>query len=168
MAVLWWYASMELCCALNLWHWWIQDWTILTSVELLRLKFIRKNDNLFGPISSGRVYLVSNILTLSCLYISAIERTPTIDGTDNAKGVQLGSGYDGSIQIKNLVFAYPSRPMDIIFSNFNLDVKGKSGIVLVPVFQILDTVTNLSTLNLSIKAGTSVALVGPSGSGKSR
>ena len=58
--------------------------------------------------------------------------------------------------------------MDIIFSNFNLDVKGKSGIVLVPVFQILDTVTNLSTLNLSIKAGTSVALVGPSGSGKSR
>ena len=69
---------------------------------------------------------------------SAIERAPTIDGTDDMRGVKLGD-YDGSIDLRNIIFAYPSRPQDIIFSNFNL----------------------------KIESGTSVALVGPSGSGKS-
>lgn len=69
---------------------------------------------------------------------SAIERTPAIDGTDE-KGMKLGDKYDGSITLKNVVFAYPSRPQDVIFSNFDLNVK----------------------------SGQSLALVGPSGSGKS-
>ncbi|KAL7535659.1 hypothetical protein ACHAXR_006647 [Thalassiosira sp. AJA248-18] len=69
----------------------------------------------------------------------AIERTPAIDGTDDMKGVKLGDDYDGSIEVSKLSFAYPSRPKDLIFSN----------------------------LDLKIEAGSSVALVGPSGSGKS-
>lgn len=69
----------------------------------------------------------------------AIERTPVIDGTDDMKGVKIGKEYDGSIELRNIIFAYPSRPQDLIFSN----------------------------LNLKIDAGTSIALVGPSGSGKS-
>jgi len=68
-----------------------------------------------------------------------IERTPPIDGCDNIKGAKLGKDFQENIEFKNVVFAYPSRPNDIIFSNFNL----------------------------RIEAGSSVALVGPSGSGKS-
>lgn len=68
-----------------------------------------------------------------------IERTPAIDGTDEMKGVRPEKEYDGSIELKNVIFAYPSRPQDVIFSNFNL----------------------------KIEPGTAVALVGPSGSGKS-
>lgn len=70
---------------------------------------------------------------------SAIERTPVIDGTDEFKGEKLRDSYDGSISLKNVVFAYPSRPQDVIFSNFDL----------------------------KIESGQSLALVGPSGSGKS-
>jgi ATP-binding cassette subfamily B (MDR/TAP) protein 1 len=75
-----------------------------------------------------------------------IHRTPAIDGTDNLKGTKLLGGgskknnnYDGSMEFKNVVFSYPSRPGDLIFANFSS----------------------------KIKAGTAVALVGPSGSGKS-
>ena len=68
-----------------------------------------------------------------------IERTPPIDGCDNAKGAKLGKDFEENIEFKHLVFAYPSRPTDIIFTNFNL----------------------------KIAAGSAVALVGPSGSGKS-
>ncbi len=68
-----------------------------------------------------------------------IERTPPIDGSDNIKGVKLGKDFQENIEFENVVFAYPSRPNDIIFSNFNL----------------------------AIEAGSAVALVGPSGSGKS-
>jgi len=79
-----------------------------------------------GRVAAGDIY-------------GAIERTPVIDGTDDSKGVRLGDGYDGSIELRNVIFAYPSRPRDVIFSNFHLN----------------------------IEAGTAVALVGPSGSGKS-
>jgi ATP-binding cassette subfamily B (MDR/TAP) protein 1 len=68
-----------------------------------------------------------------------IERTPPIDGCDNIKGAKLGKDFQENIEFRNVVFAYPSRPNDVIFSNFNLQ----------------------------IEAGSSVALVGPSGSGKS-
>ncbi len=68
-----------------------------------------------------------------------IERTPPIDGSDNIKGAKLGKDFQENIEFENVIFAYPSRPNDIIFTNFNL----------------------------SIKAGSAVALVGPSGSGKS-
>ena len=69
---------------------------------------------------------------------NAIERKPVIDGTDDIKGAKLEE-YDGSIELRNVFFAYPSRPQDIIFTNFNL----------------------------KIQSGESIALVGPSGSGKS-
>ena len=70
---------------------------------------------------------------------STIERSPEIDGSDDMKGVKLDATYDGSIQMKHVIFAYPSRPTTIIFNDFHID----------------------------IEAGSSVALVGPSGSGKS-
>eukprot|EP00985_Skeletonema_marinoi_P011151 scaffold5282_cov242-Skeletonema_marinoi.AAC.1 len=68
-----------------------------------------------------------------------IERAPPIDGCNDNKGEKLGKDFQENIEFKNVVFAYPSRPNDIIFTNFNL----------------------------SIEAGSAVALVGPSGSGKS-
>ena len=70
---------------------------------------------------------------------STIERTPEIDGTNDMKGVKLDDSYDGSIEMKHVIFAYPSRPSTVIFNDFHL----------------------------KIEAGSSVALVGPSGSGKS-
>lgn len=70
---------------------------------------------------------------------SAIERTPDIDGTNDMKGATLGNEYDGSVELRKVIFAYPSRPQDVIFSNFNL----------------------------KIEAGMALALCGPSGSGKS-
>ena len=69
---------------------------------------------------------------------AAIERSSELDGSDDMKGVKLGD-YDGGIELRNVVFAYPSRPKDVIFSN----------------------------LDLKIEPGMSIALVGPSGSGKS-
>jgi len=38
---------------------------------------------------------------------STIERTPEIDGTDEMKGVKLDHAYDGSIEMKHVVFSYP-------------------------------------------------------------
>lgn len=70
---------------------------------------------------------------------SAIERDPVIDGTDDIRGEKLGDEYDGGIELRNIIFAYPSRPRDIIFRD----------------------------LSLKIEPGMAVALVGPSGSGKS-
>jgi len=69
----------------------------------------------------------------------AIHRSPIIDGTDEDKGTKLGTNYDGGMELRKVVFSYPSRPGDLIFANFSF----------------------------KIKSGTAVALVGPSGSGKS-
>jgi len=68
----------------------------------------------------------------------AIRRQPRIDGCTEETGSKL-KHYDGSMELRKVVFAYPSRPGDLIFNNFSL----------------------------KIEAGTAVALVGPSGSGKS-
>ena len=38
---------------------------------------------------------------------STIERTPEIDGTDDMKGVKLDDSYDGSIEMRHVIFAYP-------------------------------------------------------------
>jgi ATP-binding cassette subfamily B (MDR/TAP) protein 1 len=71
---------------------------------------------------------------------SAIKRQPEIDASSEDVGIKLvGETLKGSLEFRNLVFAYPSRPSNTIFSNFNL----------------------------RIEAGSSIALVGPSGSGKS-
>ncbi|KAL9257085.1 ABC transporter B family member 11-like protein [Drosera capensis] len=66
-----------------------------------------------------------------------IKRRPTIDSYDS-KGKVLDD-IEGDIELKNVCFAYPSRPDEFIFSEFSL----------------------------SIPCGTTAALVGQSGSGKS-
>ena len=66
---------------------------------------------------------------------ATINRTPEIDA-DSDFGIELDN-LQGDIEFKRLFFAYPSNLQRVIFSNFNLH----------------------------IKAGTSVAFCGPSGSG---
>jgi ATP-binding cassette subfamily B (MDR/TAP) protein 1 len=66
----------------------------------------------------------------------AIKRTPAIDASSDDDGLKLDK-FDGSLEFRNVVFAYPSRPQSIIFNGFNL----------------------------KIAPGSSIALVGPSGSG---
>lgn len=68
---------------------------------------------------------------------ATIKRTPDIDASSDS-GIVL-KDYEGSIEMQNVAFSYPSHPENLVFNKFNL----------------------------SIEAGTSVALVGPSGSGKS-
>lgn len=66
-----------------------------------------------------------------------IEHVPVIDASVDS-GRKLDS-IRGCIELRNVLFLYPSRPSNVIYRNFQL----------------------------SIEPGTSVALVGPSGSGKS-
>lgn len=66
-----------------------------------------------------------------------IDRIPEIDGQDNT-GL-IPDTIQGNIEFENIEFTYPSRPNCIILKDFNL----------------------------KIEAGTTVALVGASGSGKS-
>jgi len=68
---------------------------------------------------------------------SIIDRTPAIDCT-STEGIQLSS-VKGEIELRNVDFAYPSRPASQIYKNYNL----------------------------KIESGQTVALVGGSGSGKS-
>lgn len=67
----------------------------------------------------------------------AINREPDINPASE-DGETLNS-FEGALDFDNIMFAYPSRPNDIIFNG----------------------------LKLNVEPGTSVALVGPSGSGKS-
>ena len=99
-----------------------------SNSDLIIYKFVIKGLN---AINLGRTAAVE-------IY-STIHRPPVIDGTDAIKGTSLGTSYDGSMELKKVVFSYPTRPGDLLFANFSL----------------------------KIKAGSSVALVGPSGSGKS-
>lgn len=47
-----------------------------------------------GQIAASQIY-------------STIEKTPEIDGTDEMKGLKLDDAYDGSIEMKHVIFAYP-------------------------------------------------------------
>ena len=95
------------------------------------LKHTFNSDPGLNAINLGRIAAVE-------IY-GTIERSPPIDGCNGAKGTKLERDFQENIEFKNVVFAYPSRPNNIIFSNFNL----------------------------KIEAGSAVALCGPSGSGKS-
>jgi ATP-binding cassette subfamily B (MDR/TAP) protein 1 len=66
-----------------------------------------------------------------------IKRKPEIDGTSE-QGMKLDK-LEGAIEFQDVTFAYPTRPLDPVFTK----------------------------LNLSIKPGSSITLTGPSGSGKS-
>jgi ATP-binding cassette subfamily B (MDR/TAP) protein 1 len=68
----------------------------------------------------------------------AINRVPEIDAWSDDDGVKL-ENFKGSLELKRIAFAYPSRPNQLVFNG----------------------------LQLKIDAGTSIALVGPSGSRKS-
>ena len=68
----------------------------------------------------------------------AIRRQPEIDISSDDKGTKISENYDGSMELRNVIFSYPTRPQDLIFNGFSLKVE----------------------------AGTAVALVGPSGKTK--
>lgn len=73
---------------------------------------------------------------VAAIVFATIAREPAIDGS-SPKGARLEK-VDGAIDFKKVYYAYPCRPKNPIFTNFNL----------------------------SFKPGSSVAFVGPSGSGK--
>ena len=87
----------------------------------------------------------AHYLPSSCRFMAAyklfdiIDRKPGIDSS-SALGVKpVAKDLKGDIEFRDVTFAYPSRPTEIILQNFNLRIEG----------------------------GTHVALVGESGSGKS-
>ncbi|KAK9477912.1 P-loop containing nucleoside triphosphate hydrolase protein [Lipomyces japonicus] len=86
---------------------------------------------------SPHVRSITNGIAASSKIFQTIDRTPAIDSSIST-GVKLPE-VRGDMELKNIKFIYPSRP----------------------------NVTVLEHYNLSIKAGTTVALVGASGSGKS-
>ncbi|KAM3576986.1 hypothetical protein VYU27_001127 [Nannochloropsis oceanica] len=69
---------------------------------------------------------------------AVVDRHPEIDSSEDGKGLTLPT-VNGRLELKNVDFTYPSRPEAKIFKKFNL----------------------------AVEAGTTVALVGASGSGKS-
>ncbi|XP_027187283.1 ABC transporter B family member 11-like isoform X3 [Cicer arietinum] len=100
----------------------------------------------FNAILTGSLYLgqTSPILTAfsagqaaAFKMFETIKRQPNIDAYDTA-GMQLDDIY-GDIEFREVCFSYPSRPNEMIFNAFSI----------------------------SISSGTSTALVGQSGSGKS-
>ncbi|KAI3892394.1 hypothetical protein MKX03_012612 [Papaver bracteatum] len=99
-----------------------------------------------AALCSGGLSLGAGLSNLKCFseacaagerIMEVITRIPKID-SDSTKGKILPS-ISGSIEFKNVEFAYPSRPKTLILKDFNLD----------------------------IEAGKTIALVGGSGCGKS-
>ncbi|CAG8981035.1 hypothetical protein HYALB_00008188 [Hymenoscyphus albidus] len=112
-----------------------------------------------GGETVGSIYTVVFILVDACVVLGAIapllplfggaasafqklrkdmDHISLIDGTSYA-GISLGPDSPGTIEFRNVTFAYPSRPGEPVLKN----------------------------LNLSIPAGKHTAIVGQSGSGKS-
>ena len=92
----------------------------------------------FSSLMAPSVQAVNVGRSAATEIFNAINRVPEIDAMSEEKGTKWDKA-TGAIEFRNVVFAYPSRPSQLIFRDFNL----------------------------KIKAGDSVALVGPSGSGKS-
>jgi ATP-binding cassette, subfamily B (MDR/TAP), member 1 len=97
-----------------------------------------------------------------------IHRTPAID-ISTVEGKELGDDYDGSIELCNVFFAYPSRPSDYIFEGFNLSIPSGSSVALVGVRTIMIFVIFLTQLSSSHihKIIDPTHIIQPSGSGKS-
>ncbi|GJZ43989.1 putative ABC transporter B family member 8 [Tanacetum coccineum] len=96
---------------------------------------------ILGGLSLGMALPELNHFTEASIAASRIfqriDRTPEIDGQD--KNGLIPETINGSIEFENIEFTYPSRPNCVILKDFNL----------------------------KIEAGSTVALVGASGSGKS-
>lgn len=80
--------SWKLCHGLHLWQF-----------SCLVAQFIALMNPGLNAIQIGR--------TAAAEIYSTIDRVPAIDGTDDMKGIKLDDSYDGSIEMKRVIFAYP-------------------------------------------------------------
>ena len=119
-----------------------QDCGISGSEVMICIYGVMLSAQFFAMLSPSLSTINAGRASAAEIY-DAIKRTPEIDGMNEDKGMKLdgenGPKFDGSIEFKKVAFSYPTRPRDLIFTSFSLD----------------------------IKPGSAVALVGPSGSGKS-
>ena len=101
-----------------------------------------------GPLNANRMLFSAcgspTPLTLQPLcaayrLFDIIDRVPAIDSSSDAGVRPPAKSLTGSIEFRNVTFAYPSRPTEVILREFSLKIEG----------------------------GSHVALVGESGSGKS-
>lgn len=67
---------------------------VVLTAQFIALMNPGLNSISLGQIAASEIY-------------STIERTPEIDGTDDMKGVKLDDSYDGSIEMRHVIFAYP-------------------------------------------------------------
>ncbi|CAH1756276.1 1903_t:CDS:2 [Entrophospora sp. SA101] len=97
---------------------------------------------LMGALSLGslapEIQAFSSAISAGSKIFETIKRVPVIDSLSE-EGEQLVDGVQGHIELKNISFVYPARP----------------------------DVQTLDNVSLNIPAGSTVALVGSSGSGKS-
>lgn len=113
---------------------------MMTSIELLLIDFESVfKISLYRALGAGlsNVKYMSEACSAGERIIEVIRREPKID-VENTQG-EILENVKGQIEFKNLEFAYPSRPQNIILKNFSL----------------------------KIPAAKTIALVGGSGSGKS-
>ncbi|CAL5035263.1 unnamed protein product [Urochloa decumbens] len=117
--------------------------------------FIKRDESKFGDVSKIFLILVLSSFSVGQLaglapdtsgapvaisgILSILKRRPAINEDDGTKRRTIKDGRPIDVELKNVTFAYPSRP----------------------------DVTVLNGLSVRVKAGSTIALVGASGSGKS-